>query len=179
MQMNKIQIDRVSASIIVISALLIGVETAFRENNKFEYVFNFLDILVVIYFTFEIFYRIKTVEYSLSIFTETLVSHLPLKKKKERNTSNEALEEWLWISFDLGLIFLSYLSFFRHFFEHPQLLLILRLFRIFRIFRVFELNDSLKRIEKKNNISYSDNHYLFCFNCFDIIYIFDSRHVFI
>jgi hypothetical protein len=149
MQKNRIQIDRISASIIIISALLIGIETAFRDNGKLEFVFNSLDIIIVIYFTFEIFYRIKIVDYSFSSFLETIKSYLPFKKKKEINKSNEALEEWLWISFDLGLVILSYLSFFRHFFEHPQLLLILRLFRIFRIFRVFELNESLKRIEKK------------------------------
>jgi hypothetical protein len=110
---------------------------------------SYVDILIVLYFSFEIFYRIKTVENSFSIFVETLKGYLPLNKKKERNNSNEVLEEWFWISFDFGLVVLSYLSFLRHYFEHPQLLLILRLFRIFRIFRVFELNESLKRIEKK------------------------------
>jgi hypothetical protein len=149
MQKNRIQINKISAIVILISAILIGTETAFRGNSDIEYIFNYVDVIIVLYFTFEIFYRIRIVDYSFSTFLETIKGYLPFKKKKEINKSNEALEEWLWISFDLGLVVLSYLSFFRHYFEHPQLLLILRLFRIFRIFRVFELNDSLKRIEKK------------------------------
>jgi hypothetical protein len=146
---NKQFLNKISALVILLSALLIGIETAFRENRQLEHILSYVDILIVLYFSFEIFYRIKTVENSFSIFVETLKSYLPLNKKKERNNSNEVLEEWFWISFDFGLVVLSYLSFLRHYFEHPQLLLILRLFRIFRIFRVFELNESLKRIEKK------------------------------
>jgi voltage-gated sodium channel len=128
---------------------MIGIEASFHAKIAFQNTFNFIDILIVFYFTFEIYYRIKKVNYSFITFLNEVYFGLSPKKKETRKLSTEILEEWLWILFDLSLVTLSYVSFFRHFFEHPQLLLILRMFRVFRIFRVFELSESLKRIEKK------------------------------
>jgi voltage-gated sodium channel len=143
------KLNKISALVVLFSAFMIGIEASFHAKIAFQNTFNFIDILIVFYFTFEIYYRIKKVNYSFITFLNEVYFGLSPKKKETRKLSTEILEEWLWILFDLSLVTLSYVSFFRHFFEHPQLLLILRMFRVFRIFRVFELSESLKRIEKK------------------------------
>lgn len=142
-------LNKLSAVVILFSALMIGIEASFHAKVVLENLFNSIDVLIVLYFTFEIIYRLKTIKYSFLNFTKEILAKLKLTKGHEGEKSSEILEEWFWLLFDLSLVALSFISFFRHFFEHPQLLLILRMFRIFRIFRVFELNNSLKRIEKK------------------------------
>jgi voltage-gated sodium channel len=143
------KLNKLSAIVILFSALMIGIEATFHAKITLQNLFNFIDVIIVLFFSFEIVYRIKKVEYSFKNFINVILAKFKLTKALEGEKSSEILEEWFWILFDLSLVLLSFISFFRHFFDHPQLLLILRMFRIFRIFRVFELNDSLKSIEKK------------------------------
>ena len=142
------KIQKLSAIVIILSAALLGLEATFRIETTLIHIFDLIDVVIIAYFFFEIFYRLWNVNNSFSTF---LLSVKCKFKSYENSVQNidEVIEEWLWIIFDLFLVVLSILSFFRHFFDHPQLILILRMFRIFRIFRVFELNDSLKSIEKK------------------------------
>lgn len=140
------KIHKLSAFVILLSSILLGLEASLRDNKSATQLFNIIDVAIILYFAFEIIFRLWNVKYSFKDFLKSI--------KNKINTENpiikeEVLEEWIWIIFDLTLVFLSLLSIFRHFFDHPQLLLVLRMFRIFRIFRLFELSNSLKTIEKK------------------------------
>lgn len=144
------KIQKISAFVILLSAALLGLEATFRIETTLIQIFDIIDIFIIAYFFFEILYRLRTVKNSFSTFLLSVICKFKFKSSDDTvENHEEVIEEWLWIIFDLFLVVLSILSFFRHFFDHPQLILILRMFRIFRIFRVFELNDSLKSIEKK------------------------------
>jgi hypothetical protein len=143
-------LNKISAFVIILSAFLIGIETSFRDEENLKVIFRITDILIFIYFSLEIIFRIFSSKSSVSDFFKTIISKVKVESNVvEKEKENDIIEEWLWIAFDFSLVVLSLLSFLRHFLEHPQLVLILRLFGVFRIFRVFELNDTLKRIERK------------------------------
>jgi len=148
-------IQKISAYVILICAILLGVETGFNNQPEWLFYFELLDILIIGYFTFELVYRWNKKSFNMKDFIPML-----WRKISERNSANTkteeeighenfVIEESFWLIFDFTLVFLGYLSFLRHLFDHPELILLLRMFRVFRIFRVFELNDTLKEIEKK------------------------------
>lgn len=145
------RINRISAFVIILCAVLLGVETYFRKDHFIMGVFEVTDVLIVGYFSFEIIYRLLFRKYEITELPGALRRKIFLLKKNEKANPNdgETIEEWFWLCFDLLLVVLGYLSFLRHYMDHPQTILLLRMFRIFRILRVFEFNRSLKSIERK------------------------------
>ena len=154
------KIQKISAYVILFCAVLLGVETGFNDQPKWLFYFELLDILIIGYFTFELVYRWRTKSFSMKELIPSGLNKIRDQKNKDGKTlekktndqidhENIVIEESFWLIFDLILVLLGYLSFLRHLFDHPELILLLRMFRVFRIFRVFELNDTLKDIEKK------------------------------
>jgi voltage-gated sodium channel len=148
-------IQKFSAYVILFCAILLGVETGFNDQPEWLFYFELLDILIIGYFTFEFIYRFNKKSFSIKEFLPSLWRKIrdrnsnTVKTEEEIDHENLVIEESFWLIFDLTLVLLGYLSFLRHLFDHPELILLLRMFRVFRIFRVFELNDTLKDIEKK------------------------------
>jgi len=155
MTKKKDNIQKISAYVILFCAVLLGIETGFHDRPEFLHYFELLDIFIIGYFTFELIYRWRSKPFRLKELIPTIL--LKIGERNEQNTKtneeidreNMIIEESFWLIFDFMLVVLGYLSFLRHLFDHPELLLLLRMFRVFRIFRVFELNDTLKDIEKK------------------------------
>jgi hypothetical protein len=145
--MLKKKLNRLTSFFILFSAISLGIEASFHSENSLKFIFWFIDLVILVFFSIELYIRIKFRSYSFSLF----ISNLPKSKNsiERQDDSDSILEEWLWIIFDSIILIFTYLSFFRHFIEHPQVVLVLRLFRIFRVFRLFELSNSLKTIEKK------------------------------
>uniref|UniRef100_UPI00404B2458 ion transporter n=1 Tax=Flavobacterium sp. TaxID=239 RepID=UPI00404B2458 len=142
----------ISAIVIFFCAALLGVETYFRSDAFALKVFEVADVIIIAYFSIEIIYRLLYREYPLSTFPAALKRKVFQVKNEEIEANpedGEIIESWFWIMFDLLLVILGYLSFLRHYLDHPQTILLLRMFRIFRILRVFEFNRSLKSIERK------------------------------
>ncbi len=141
-----------SSIFIIFSAVLLGIETTMHhEIEKFD-IFTFFDILIIIYFTIEIVLRYRySRDYQFKDFIRIIIGLTQIKKGKSKPSARDLkiIEHWLWFIFDFLLVIFGYLSFIRHFIDHPQLILMLRLFRIFRILRIFELDETLKNIEKK------------------------------
>ncbi len=144
-------LNKLSSLFIILSAISLGLEANFSSRQKYEVVFTALDLIFLAYFTIEIFIRFQLKTYTWTDYLSAVKKMLQRKKYQDQITEENAIviEEWTWMIFDMVLIVLSYLSFFRHIVEHPQLILLLRLFRVFRIFRLFELNSTLKEIEKR------------------------------
>lgn len=142
----KIKIHKLSAFFILLSSILLGVEATIRDNESVNRIFDAADILIVVYFTFEIIFRLWNVKHGFTDFLLSIKNKIIVENKFKKE---DVLEEWIWIVFDLLLVILSLLSFFRHFFDHPQLIFVFRMFRILRIFRLFELSSTLKAVEKK------------------------------
>jgi voltage-gated sodium channel len=150
-----INIQKVSAYVILFCAILLGVETGFNDQPEWLFYFELLDIIIIGYFTFELIYRWNKKTFSIKEFLPLLWRKIRIHPTNNVRTNEEivrenmVIEESFWLFFDFTLVLLGYLSFLRHLFDHPELILLLRMFRVFRIFRVFELNDTLKEIEKK------------------------------
>jgi voltage-gated sodium channel len=141
-----------SSIFIIFSAVLLGIETTMHHEIEKLDVFTIFDILIIIYFTIEIVLRYKySRDYHIKDFIRIILGLTQIKKEKARPSAQDLkiIEHWLWFIFDFLLVIFGYLSFIRHFIDHPQLILMLRLFRIFRILRIFELDETLKNIEKK------------------------------
>jgi len=142
-------INKLSALFIILSAISIGVEASLNAKDQFLNFFYFLDILIIVYFAFEIFVRISYNDKPLKDFVPSLKRYLNKNSQGNLHQEKELIEEWMWLIFDGLLVIMGFIALFRHLVEHPQLILLLRLFRVFRIFRIFELNQTLKDIEKK------------------------------
>jgi voltage-gated sodium channel len=142
-------INKLSALFIILSAISIGVEASLNAKDQFLNFFYFLDILIIVYFAFEIFVRISYNDKPLKDFVPSLKRYLNMNSQGNLHQEKELIEEWMWLIFDGLLVIMGFIALFRHLVEHPQLILLLRLFRVFRIFRIFELNQTLKDIEKK------------------------------
>ncbi len=146
------RLNLISAIVIFLCAALLGIETYFRDNPFALEIFEVSDVLIVGYFTIEIIYRLLYREYPISRVPSALRRKIFKVKKAEIHANpddGEIIETWFWILFDLLLVVLGYLSFLRHYMDHPQTILLLRMFRIFRILRVFEFSPALKSIERK------------------------------
>jgi hypothetical protein len=142
-------INKLSALFIIISAISIGVEASLNAKEQFLNVFYILDIFIIVYFTFELFVRIRYNDKPLREFLPALKKYLSKGAQGDLERERALIEEWMWLAFDGLLVLMGFIALFRHLVEHPQLILLLRLFRVFRIFRIFELNQTLKDIEKK------------------------------
>ena len=148
----KDRLSLITAIIIILCAVLLGVETYFHSDPVALSWFNLLDIVIIAFFSFEIVYRLIYNEFKLTELPGALRRKVFKVSKAEtvaHPKDGELIEEWFWLIFDLLLVILGYLSFLRHYFDHPQTILILRMFRVFRILRVFEFNRALRRIERK------------------------------
>ena len=142
-------INKISALFIVLSAISIGVEASMNAKEQFLNVFYFIDIVIIAYFSFELFVRVSYNDKPLKEFIPALKKYLSKDVKGNLEREKALIEEWMWLIFDGLLVIMGFIALFRHLVEHPQLILLLRLFRVFRIFRIFELNQTLKDIEKK------------------------------
>lgn len=111
-----------SVILIVASTILITAEIIYG-NAQNQQLFDIVDILLVLLFTYEIILR-------------------------QKNHRTDIFER-IWYYFDICLLILGYLSFLKGFFTHPETIYVLRLFRVTRILRLFEISEKLKRIEKK------------------------------
>jgi hypothetical protein len=148
---NLKKLTKVSSAFILLSAISLGIEANYASRDSLQTIFLVLDCLLVIYFTLEIILRIRYKQSRWKEFISAAKNQLLnfWGNEPQEEIDTKCLEEWSWLLFDLLLVLLTYLSFLRHSFDHPQLVLLLRLFRIFRIFRLFELNHTLRKIEKK------------------------------
>ena len=108
--------SRLTTFIIIFYSLLIGYETHYKGSTLIH-LFNILDVLISIYFVFEI---------GIKIFTE--------KNKMDFFKSK-------WNTFDFIVVFLSIIPL--NLFDS---VVILRLLRIFRILRLVTANDEIKKI---------------------------------
>jgi voltage-gated sodium channel len=146
------RLSLISGIVILFCAVLLGIETYYHNNAKAMELFEILDVIIVGYFTIEIIYRLVYREYSIAQVPGALKRKIFYAKKEDIQANpddGEIIESWFWILFDLLLVILGYLSFLRHYMDHPQTILLLRMFRIFRILRVFEFSPALKSIERK------------------------------
>lgn len=115
---------RTTSMIIIFCAILLGIETAVRNNSQLTNMLSYVDYLIILYFAFEFVIRIGSLSF-------------------------ETKEEIFWLLFDGLILVLSIISLFEHLFTHPQIISTLRILRVFRVLRVFELHQSLKDLEKK------------------------------
>jgi voltage-gated sodium channel len=137
--------SKITSAVIIFCAVIVGIETAVRNNTQFSNYLLYLDYLILLYFTFELLIRLASFSFSK--------------------------EEIFWLFFDGLILIFSLLSLFESLFTHPEIISTLRIFRIFRVLRVFELNESLKKLEKKI-FSVVPTVFIFAFLLCLIIYVY-------
>lgn len=147
------RLNKISGLVIVLNAILIGIEASIRNSIALNQLYDVIDILFVLYFTFEIIARYR--------FEDTTITHLvnaikgafnhyrTKQHSTELETISETFETWFWLVFDTVLVVASWIAFAKHFIRHPEIMLILRMLRVFRIFRIFSISDYIRNIEKK------------------------------
>ena len=147
------RLNKISGLVIVLNAILIGIEASIRNSIALNQLYDVIDILFVLYFTYEIIARYR--------FEDTTITHLvnaikgafnhyrTKQHSTELETISETFETWFWLVFDTVLVVASWIAFAKHFIRHPEIMLILRMLRVFRIFRIFSISDYIRNIEKK------------------------------
>jgi len=147
---NPEALQRVSSFVILINAFVIGIETAFKFNSSLKFFFDVIDVLFVLFFTYEISFRLIFSSSHKILFRDlkVFISYFKKENKKIAETI-DSLETWFWIAFDLILVIASWIAFAEHFIIHPEIILIFRMLRVFRIFRLFSGLNYIKRIERK------------------------------
>jgi len=168
------QLNKVTTIVILFCAIILGVETYFHRDSSAYIYFEVIDIAIISFFVYEIIFRLRRLEFSLRQLPGACKRKIFQAKKYslgQEENDGEIIEYWFWLIFDLLLVLLGLISFFRHIVEHPEAILILRLFGILRILRVFELNKSLKNIERKI-FSVIPTVITFCVLLFLIIYVY-------
>jgi voltage-gated sodium channel len=132
---------------ILFCSILLGVETYFPNE---EGVFLVFDIFFTVFFIAEIILRMASAP-NLSVFFNLFeIRRIPKERAKGKPTWKLKMNEkqfWNW--FDTLIIVITTISLFKHFFEHPEFLLVSRLFRVVRVLRLFEISKELKAVEKK------------------------------
>jgi hypothetical protein len=147
------RLNKISGLVIVLNAILIGIEASIRNSIALNQLYDVIDILFVLYFTYEIIARYR--------FEDTTITHLvnaikgafnhyrTKQHSTELETISETFETWFWLVFDTVLVVASWIAFAKHFIRHPEIMLMLRILRVFRIFRIFSISDYIRNIEKK------------------------------
>ena len=147
------RLNNISGLVIVFNAILIGIEASIRNSTELNQLFDIIDILFVLYFTYEIIARYRYEDTTLKHLVNAMKGAVNYYRTKQHSTEletiSETFETWFWLIFDTVLVLASWIAFAKHFIRHPEIILILRMLRIFRIFRIFSISDYIKNIEKK------------------------------
>ncbi len=126
---------------IILCSIILGIETFYPEHKL---LFDAIDWLFTTFFAAEIILRLFAEENILNFFKLWSI------KKDSKNKIRFLVEEhgfWNW--FDFAIVFVTIVSLFSHFFEHPEFLIVSRLFRVLRVLRLLEISDELKSVERK------------------------------
>ena len=166
-------IEKYSSVLIILSVLLLTVESVYHNHTELLNVLFFADLFILFFFVVEMGYRIwffpfkmKDVLTSLRyVFLKTEVTDLEILKRykampPEFKNEEDAdtidfvckvcLEQFFWLLFDLAITISSVAAiFFIHLFKHPEIVTLFRVVRVFRIIRIFEIHKSLKQTERK------------------------------
>ncbi len=132
---------RLTSIAIILCSITLGVETFYPEH---QVVFDLLDVIFTLFFTWEIFMRILAEGNPLKFF---VLVHW--KRKGDGSLGVVVSEEGFWNWFDFLIVLFSALSLFGHLFEHPEFLVVSRLFRVLRVMRLLEVSEDLKAVERK------------------------------
>jgi len=147
------RLNKISGLVIVFNAILIGIEASIRNSATLNQLFDIIDILFVLYFTYEIIARYRFEDTTLKHLVNAIKGSFNYYRTKQHSTELESIsgtfETWFWLIFDTVLVLASWIAFAKHFIRHPEIILILRMLRIFRIFRIFSISEYIKNIEKK------------------------------
>jgi hypothetical protein len=147
------RLNKISGLIIVLNAILIGIEASIRNSTSLNQLFDVIDILFVLYFTYEIIARYRIEDTTITHLINAIKGAFNYYRTKQPSSQLERIsgtfETWFWLIFDTVLVVASWIAFAKHFIRHPEIILILRMLRIFRIFRIFSISDYIKNIEKK------------------------------
>lgn len=147
------RLNKISGLVIVLNAILIGIEASIRNSIALNQLYDVIDILFVLYFTYEIIARYRfedtTITHLLNAIKGAFNHYRTKQHSTELETVSETFETWFWLVFDTVLVVASWIAFAKHFISHPEIILILRMLRVFRIFRIFSISDYIRNIEKK------------------------------
>lgn len=147
------RLNKISGLVIVLNAILIGIEASIRNSIALNQLYDVIDILFVLYFTYEIIARYRfedtTITHLLNAIKGAFNHYRTKQHSTELETVSETFETWFWLVFDTVLVVASWIAFAKHFISHPEIMLILRMLRVFRIFRIFSISDYIRNIEKK------------------------------
>lgn len=170
--MKSQKLDKITGYIIVLCSIVIGIETYFRDDTTYSLIFNLLDILFVCYFTFEIIFRFKFNEIDIKNVPNAFkIKFLKDSSDEQEEYAGEVIEHWFWLLFDFFLVIGGIISFFRHFIEHPELIMVLRMLRLSRVLRLFDFSSKLRNIERKI-FSVAPTVATFGFLLFLILYVY-------
>ncbi len=154
--------------VIICSAIILGAETAFRQNKEVSSILASFDYLIILYFLIEISVRLITFHHNREELFHAVAHFL---KKKAESGDKEIVKELFWLFFDGLILGLSLISLLENFIDHPEIIGVFRLLRVFRILRVFELSKSLKNVESKM-LSVFPTVFIFIFLIFLIVYTY-------
>jgi voltage-gated sodium channel len=121
---------------IILCSVTLGVETFYPEHQS---VFDLLDVLFTVFFTFEIIVRLIAERNPINFF----------KLFSFKNKRVIVDEDGFWNWFDFTIVVVSIISLLGHLFEHPEFLVVSRLFRVLRVLRLLEVSAELKAVERK------------------------------
>jgi hypothetical protein len=132
---------------------LIGIEASIRNSIALNQLYDVIDILFVLYFTYEIIARYRFEDTTITHLVNAIKGAFNHYRTKQQSTELETIsgtfETWFWLVFDTVLVVASWIAFAKHFIRHPEIMLMLRMLRVFRIFRIFSISDYIRNIEKK------------------------------
>ena len=132
---------------------MIGIEASIRNSIALNQLYDVIDILFVLYFTYEIIARYRFEDTTITHLVNAIKGAFNHYRTKQQSTELETIsgtfETWFWLVFDTVLVVASWIAFAKHFIRHPEIMLMLRMLRVFRIFRIFSISDYIRNIEKK------------------------------
>jgi len=173
-------IIKLSPIMVLLCALLLGIEVSFHYDKSIQDFFSLIDYVFLGYFLVEIVFRFYYNKYSIKEFFVAIKKFIEIKKgnvlekkidDKEYSLIKEITENWLWLLFDFLIVFMSILSLYSHFTDHPEAVAIFRLFRVFRVLRIFEISSTLQKVEQKI-FSAIPTVFVFAVLLFMIIYVY-------
>ncbi|MCY4562378.1 MAG: ion transporter [Flavobacteriaceae bacterium] len=135
------KLEKFSAYLIFISAILIAMQTYRFESTIFHSFFRYADITILVLFAVEFMVR----------FHRLRISKIPsIDQKIESSYLITAInDETRWLIFDGLILLASFVGTFLIILDYAEFIFIARLIRAFRIFRLFGLSTELKSIQKK------------------------------
>lgn len=169
-----------SSFMILLCALLLGIEVSFHYDKSIQNFFSLIDYFFLGYFLIEITLRFYYNKYSFKEFIIAIKKIIEIKKSnvlenkidnKEYTLIKNITENWLWLLFDFLIVFMSILSLYSNFTDHPEAVAIFRLLRVFRVLRIFEISSTLQKVEQKI-FSAIPTVFVFAVLLFMIIYVY-------